>query len=201
MKDKVTLVKKDRTVLRSDIPAAVSSGQITTFVTDLPFEIGDHLLRQLPNGLVEDYVVSDPGYHSGIAGAIQPHYQVKVRRSDSAPAPAQSIIANFHGPNARMNGNATDNSVNVALGTPITAEQLAEFVAQVQASMTALPTEQQNNIAEPLAMLAHEAATPVPSQPKIVAALQTMKTVAEGAAGNLVASGIGTLIGRMLSGG
>jgi hypothetical protein len=41
----------------------------------------------------------------------------------------------------------------------------------------------------------------VPSQSKIVAALQTIKTVAEGAAGNLVASGIGALIGRMLSGG
>jgi hypothetical protein len=40
MKDKVTLVKKDGTVLKMDIPAAVTSGQITTFVTEFPIEVG-----------------------------------------------------------------------------------------------------------------------------------------------------------------
>jgi hypothetical protein len=35
----VTLVKKDGTVLKTDIPAAVTPGQITTFVTEFPIEI------------------------------------------------------------------------------------------------------------------------------------------------------------------
>ncbi|MCP3415687.1 hypothetical protein NLM16_16370 [Bradyrhizobium brasilense] len=76
---KVMLVVKDGTVLKTDIPAPVTSGQITTFVTEFPIEIEDHLLRQLPNGMVEDFIVSDPGYHSEIAGAIPPTYQIKVR--------------------------------------------------------------------------------------------------------------------------
>jgi hypothetical protein len=199
LRDKVTLVKKNGTILKSDIPAGVTTGQITTFVTDLPIEVGDHFLRQLPNGLVEDYIVHDPGYHSGIAGAIEPHYQVKVRRSDAPAGPPQTIIANFHGPNSRMNVHSTDNSINVV--SSISGERLAGFIAQVRASMSALPAEQQQAIAEPIAVLEAEAGSPAPSQSKILSALQTIKTIAEGAAGNLVASGIGALIGQMLSGG
>lgn len=73
-KDRVTFVKKDGTVIRSDIPAVVGPGQITTFVIDLPIEIEDHFLRQLPNGMVEDYVASEPSYMSGISGTNPPHY-------------------------------------------------------------------------------------------------------------------------------
>jgi hypothetical protein len=92
----------------------VGSGQITTFVIDLPIEIEDHFLRQLPNGMVEDYVVSEPSYMSGISGTIPPHYQIEVHRSGAPVAPPQTIIANFHGPNSRMNVNSVDNSVNIA---------------------------------------------------------------------------------------
>jgi hypothetical protein len=199
MKDKVTLVKKDGTVVKADIPASVSATQIITFVTEFPIEVDDHLLRQLPNGLVEDYIVSDPAYFSGVAGAIPPSYQIKVRRTGVPAASQQTIIANFHGPNSRMNVNSTDNSVNVVSG--ISGEQLAGFIDQVRASMAALPAEQQKAIAEPLTVLEVEAISPAPSQSKIRSALQTIKTVTEGAAGNLVASGIGALIGRILSGG
>jgi hypothetical protein len=199
MGDRLTLVKKDGTILRSDIPATVSSTQITTFSADLPIEAGDSFLRQLPNGLAESFIVTDPGYHSGIAGAIQPHYQVKVRRSDAPSASPQSIVANFHGPNSRINVSSADNSVNVVSG--IQGEQLARFITQVRASMAALPPEQQRGIAEPLSALEVEAVSPTPSQSNIRSALQTIKTVTEGAAGNLVASGIGALIGQMFSGG
>lgn len=198
MRDKVTLVKKNGTILRSDIPAGVTAGQVTTFVTDLPIEVGDHFLRQLPNGLVEDFIVDDPGFQSGIAGAIPRHFQVKVHRSDAPAALPQTIIANFHGPNSRMNVNSEDNSVNVAFG--ISSEQLAGFVAQVRANMAVLPAEQQTAIAEPIAVLEAEIGSPVPSGTKIHSALQTIKTVTEGVAGNLIASGIGALIGQMLNG-
>lgn len=197
--DKLTLVKKDGTILRADIPATVSSTGITTFAADLAIEVGDSFRRQLPSGLVEDFIVTDPGYHSGIAGAIPPHYQVKVRRSDAPATPPQSITANFHGANSRMNVNSTDNSVNVVSG--IQGEQLGGFVAQVRASIAALPPEQQRGIAEPLSALEVEVVSSTPSQSNIRSALQTIKTVAEGAAGNLVASGIGSLIAKMLGGG
>lgn len=67
--------------------------------------------------------------------------------------------------------------------------------------MAALPPEDQRAIAEPLALLEAEAASSAPSQSKIHSALQTIKTVTEGAAGNLVASGIAVQIGQMLGGG
>jgi hypothetical protein len=195
MRDKVSLVKKDGAVFRTDISATVSTGQITTFAADLPIEVGDHFLRDLPNGLVDDYIVIDPGYHSGIAGAIQPHYQVKVRRSDAPSAPPQTIIANFHGANSRMNVNSSDNSVNVVLG--VSAEHLAGFISQVRASMSALPAEHQEAIAEPLAVLETEARNEAPSRSKIHAALLMIRRIVEGASGNLVASGIMELIRRM----
>jgi hypothetical protein len=111
-KEKLTLVRKDGTTLGDDIPAVVSKGMIITSVTKFPIEVGDHFLRPLPNGLVEDYLVDDPGYHSGL-GPIPPTYQAKVHRSDAPVAPPQTIIANFHGANSRMNVNSTDNSSNV----------------------------------------------------------------------------------------
>ena len=197
--DRLTLVKKDGTIQRSDIPATVSSTGITTFAADLPIEVGDSFRRKLPNGLVENFIVTDPGYHNGIAGAIPSHYQVKFRRSDSPTAVPQSITAHFHGPNSRINVNSADISVNVVSG--IQGEQLAGFIAQVRASMAALPPEQQKGIAEPISALEVEAASLSPSQSNIRSALQTITTVTEGAAGNLVASGIGALIGRMFGGG
>jgi hypothetical protein len=56
MRDKVTLVKADGTVARQNIKAQVSAGEIITFDADLPLEPGDHFLRSLPSGLVEDYL-------------------------------------------------------------------------------------------------------------------------------------------------
>jgi hypothetical protein len=196
MRDKVSLVKKDGTLCRTDIPATVSTGEITTFAEDLPIEVGDHFLRELPNGLLDDYIVIDPGYQSGITGAIRPHYQVKVRRSDAPSAPPQTIIANFHGANSRMNVNSTDNSVNVVSG--ISAEQLAAFISQVRASMSALPAKHQEAIAEPLAVLEGEADSEAPSPSKIHSALLMIRRIVEGASGNLVASGIMHLIRQMI---
>ena len=197
-KDKLTLVKKDGTIVRSDFPATVSSKGITTFAADLPIEVGDSFRRQLPNGLVETFIVTDPGYHSGVAGAIPPHYQAKVQRSD-APTASPQITATFHGANSRINVSSIDNSVNVESG--VQGESLVDFVRQVRANMAALPPEQQSGIAEPLSVLEVEALSPTPSQPKIRTALQTIKTVSEGAAGNIIASGIVALIGQILGGG
>jgi hypothetical protein len=78
--DNFTFVKKDGTVLRSDFPASIGRGTITTFVTDLPIEVGDHFLRTLPNGLVEDFLVDDPRYSKGI-GPIPANYQIKVHEA------------------------------------------------------------------------------------------------------------------------
>ena len=195
--DKVTLVKSNGTVVREDIPAVVSQNQITMFVKDLPIEVGDHFLRQLPSKLVEDYIVVDPGFHAGLS-AIPPHFQTKVRRSDAPLATPQTVIANFHGANSRMNINSIDNSINIASDIPIS--QVKDFVAQVRGAIPALPEQQQQTILAPLVELEVEASTPTPSQTKIRAVLAALKVVAEGASGNLIASGIGALIAKLLGG-
>ncbi|MBY5413501.1 hypothetical protein HFO98_34965 [Rhizobium leguminosarum] len=87
--DKVTLVKADGTLIKENIKAQVSPGKIITFDKTLPLQPNDHLLRPLPNGLVEDYIVTDPGYFAGIHG-IEGHFQAKVRRSDAPVATAQT---------------------------------------------------------------------------------------------------------------
>ena len=68
-------------------------------------------------------------------------------------------------------------------------------------NVSGYPADQQKGLAEPLSALEAEAASTAPSQSKLCAALQTIKTVAEGAAGNVVASGIVALISQMLGGG
>ena len=198
MTDRLTFVKKDGTVVREGIPATVSSKKIITDDVQLPIEVGDSFVRSLPNGLVENYVVSDPGFHRGVAGAIPAHYQSIVRRSDAPVPQPQSIVANFHGANSRFNVNSTDASVNVASG--INTDQLSNFISQVRASLAGLPVEQKDAIAEPLAALDIEVASPTPSMSNIRMALMSIKAVMEGAAGNLVAMGIGALISKMFGG-
>jgi hypothetical protein len=101
----------------------------------LPIEVGDHFLRQLPSGLVDDYIVTDPGYRSGVAGAMPPHFQVKVRRSDAPAAPPQTIIANFHGPNSRMNVNSTDSSANTVIYQTHDLAQLADEFSRLREAL------------------------------------------------------------------
>jgi hypothetical protein len=130
-KDKVSLVKKDGSIFRSDIPATVSSGMIITFLANLPIEVGDHFLRQLPSGLVDDFVVIDPGFMRGVGGAIGPHFQTKVRRSDEPVASPQTVINHIVGNNARVNINSTDNSLNsIVENSPEIFDKLASALAK-----------------------------------------------------------------------
>ncbi|MGA9896339.1 MAG: hypothetical protein WBQ55_29190 [Xanthobacteraceae bacterium] len=198
-KDRVTFVKKDGTVIRSDIPAVVGPGQITTFVIDLPIEIEDHFLRQLPNGMVEDYVASEPSYMSGISGANPPHYQIKVHRSGAPVAPPQTNYRELPWTEFADEREFVDNSVNIA--ADISNEQLSGFLAQVSANLGVLPAEQQKAITTLLAELEAGTTSSKPSQSKIRSVLQMIKTITEGAAGNLVASGITAAIVQILGSG
>ncbi len=200
--DKVSLVKIDGTVFRSQIPAHVSNGTIVILMSDLPIEPGDHLLRALPNGLVDDYVVEDSGYQSK-AGGLPGHFQVKVRKS-SVPATSsgqtiQHITNNFNGANARQNVNSVDNSVNIIVELP--PSTVTHLVEQVRQAATHLPEEARQKLVAPLALLEDEIRQSAPSQSKIGAALQSIRAVAEGVAGNFAAAGISSLIAAVLEAG
>ena len=111
--EKITLLKSDGKVYES-IPAGVQSEYI--FVTDVskPIECGDKIVRFLPSGVEEIFVVTDPGYQAGI-GSIEAHYQIKydrpekMRRSESSP----QITYNVSGPNSRVNVSSVDQSTNI----------------------------------------------------------------------------------------
>ena len=113
MTEKLTFLKADGSGQKDGVKGLVTSGKVITFDTSLPVQPNDRFLRELPSGLVEEYIVEDPGFQGGIQGAIKPHYQARVHRTDARPAPANQIINNIQGPNARININSTDNSHNV----------------------------------------------------------------------------------------
>lgn len=197
MRDKVTFVKADGTAVRQNIQAQVSSGQIITFDADLPVEPGDHFLRALPSGLVEDYVVDDPNFMTGIGG-IPSSFQSKVRRSREAVAPPQQVIQritnNFRGDNSRVTF-GTDNSVNVVKSFQPLA--VAGLVEQIKTNVNSLPEPQRTDIAAPLKLLEDEIKSGSPEPSKLHSALRSILTITEGAAGNLVAAGIQAMITKM----
>lgn len=112
-RDRVTYVKADGTLTKKNIPAAVTTNGASILITDvqLPITRGDHFLRELPNRLVEDYIVENPVYNQGL-GDIPATYKIAVRRSDFPPATPQSVITHITGHNARVNINSTDQSSN-----------------------------------------------------------------------------------------
>jgi hypothetical protein len=117
LNDTVTLVKQDGQRFEN-IRANVQPKRIFIFDVSLPIEEGDRIIRTLPNGLPESYLVLDRGYHEapqrrGMPG-IPPHYQVEVRK-ESRPtlgAPS-SAVYNLYGANPRVNIQSHDASLNV----------------------------------------------------------------------------------------
>ncbi len=196
--DKVTLVKANGTVARQNILAQVSAGQIITFDADLPLEPGDHFLRSLPSGLVEDYVVDDPNFMTGIHG-IPSSFQSKVHRSRNAAAPPQQVIQqitnHFHGDNSRVTF-GTDNSINVV--NQLQTAAVANLVEQIKPHVDSLPEPQRTEIAAPLRLLEDEIKSPSPKPSRVQGALRSILTIIEGAAGNLIAAGIQAMITKML---
>lgn len=116
LNDLVTLVKKDGTVVKDKIKAMVQPKTIFMDDATLPIEPGDRLLRTLPSGLVDEYLVDEPGFFAGLSG-MDAHFQTKVHRSDTPAAQPNTIINNIQGQNARVNINSTDNSQNIAISS------------------------------------------------------------------------------------
>lgn len=194
--DKVTLVKADGTVAKEQVPAFVTGKTIFTADKTLQVEVGDYLLRGLPNGLVEKFEVTNPKYYDLGNDA---HFQIEVTRSGSPQEKAavvQSITNNFNGPNSRVNINSTDHSINVS--ADFSSKQLHDFVEQVRPVLSQLPEGSQQTIEAHLVTIEEEADKPTPAKMRVLSALQSIKSVAEGASGNLIAAGILSLIGALL---
>lgn len=66
----------------SEIPAIVQPGQIILPSSSIPLEEGDLILRLLPSGVEERFVVEDRGFHAATMG-FPAHFQARVRRAPS----------------------------------------------------------------------------------------------------------------------
>ena len=76
--DKVSLVKEDGQRL-DDISASVGSEMIVIQEISLPVQEGDKIIRELPNGQTEIYLIIDTGYQREFYG-VPAHYSMKVRK-------------------------------------------------------------------------------------------------------------------------
>jgi hypothetical protein len=83
MTDTLSLYKRDGRVF--DNVRACISGKSGIFVEDvrLPIEVGDRFSRVLPSGLMDTFVVDDPGYCEKFH-MMEAHYQAKVHRALTA---------------------------------------------------------------------------------------------------------------------
>jgi hypothetical protein len=117
-----------------DVRALVSGKMI--FIPDprVPIAPNDAILRQLPSGLVERLVVTDPGFYAGISG-IPAHYQVKYRREGQEPAGRPGYVVHVSGNNSRVNIQSTDNSTNSIIYQAEDMPKLADEFAQLRAAL------------------------------------------------------------------
>lgn len=203
MTELFTFVKKDGSLTKQNVLGRFANNKIITQDVSLTVEPGDHFLRKLPNDLVEDYIVVDPGFHAS-AMSIPARFVCEVRRSDIPQQEKKVVInqitAHLSGSNPRLNVGSTDNSTNYSISS-IPQQELSNFLREVQSAYPVLPSELQVALKEHLEALEQEKSSSAPSASKIHGALQAIMDIAKGASGNLVAAGIVALASKLLTGG
>lgn len=83
-REKVKLIKHDGQEI-SEIDALIGDSNALIEDITIVIEENDYIVRTLPNGLIENYIVIDNGYFGGSGGAIPPHYQVKMKKINKNP--------------------------------------------------------------------------------------------------------------------
>lgn len=111
--DRITIHTQDGREF-PDVRAVVDKGTIIHFDTQIPITVGDHVTRRMPAGVLERWVVEDPGLMQSDEDSF---YNMTVRRTDALPQVSSvaqtTTIYNITGPNARFNNNSNDSSVNI----------------------------------------------------------------------------------------
>ena len=112
--DRVRIERPDGSLVTENYPASIQRNKIYLTAGNLSIEPGYEISRKIAGGVVETYVVEDPGFYPGMGGrnGIPPNYQMTVRRKD-APQKATGATYSVSGPNARMNIGSHDASHNV----------------------------------------------------------------------------------------
>lgn len=83
-KEKIDIIKQNGKKL-CQIDALIGDSTALIEDTTIVIEENDYIVRILPNGLVENYIVTDNGYCGGSGHGIPPHYQVKMKKIVKIP--------------------------------------------------------------------------------------------------------------------
>jgi hypothetical protein len=120
----------------------------------------------------------------------------------SERATAMSITNNFTNSNVGtvgdVSGQARVTNIQNAVSNGPSSDELADLAVQLRTILEGLPLEAREAISTPLAVLEEQADNDEPDTSKIRSALLSIRTVCEGAVGNLVASGVLSVIGKWL---
>lgn len=117
-------------------------------------------------------------------------------REDAAPATQQFIIQNV-GVLGDVSGHAqVKNRQTVQHG--LDANALLQLLPQIEQNLASLPSEVSRNLHPLISDLRSEATSKSPDHSKLREMLKAARTVCEGAAGNLIASGIIAQIGKLI---
>ena len=105
---------------------------------------------------------------------------------------AQSVTNNIYGSNVGVLGEVSGAATNSNFKSvnKISLERVADFVAQTESIIATLPTEQSKNIESLLEQIKNESCKSAPDKSKIQGILKSMRTIAEGASGNIAAMGV-----------
>lgn len=131
--EKVTIERRDNSRYEN-VPALVSRGMILIPDAKIPIEPDDAILRQLPSGIVERLVVTEPGFYTTNHG-ISAHYQVKYRREGQKPAGSPGYHIHLNGDNSRVNINSIDNSENSITNQSLDFTELAAELAKLRKAL------------------------------------------------------------------
>ena len=94
-KDRVFIEKADGS-RNGPHQTAVSQGSATIFDSNLDVNDGEKLIRPLPNGKEEVYIILSAEYSPGLH-SIQPHFNLQLRKTTAVqPTPQKHTTVNIH---------------------------------------------------------------------------------------------------------
>ncbi|WP_290060183.1 hypothetical protein [Paraclostridium bifermentans] len=190
------ILKKINGQIYKPVHANVQSNLILIPNTSLPIEEGDKIIRILPNKLTETYIVKDRGFHNGV-DTIPSHYQVKVEKENIHKEKAvSSSVNNFYGDitNSQIQQNVRNS--NQTMNTNESYDKKNELKAWLDDTLKQnlssihLESAKLDTVENALKNIESELEKSN-SKPSIIKeGLSSIRTVLEGAAANLVASGL-----------
>lgn len=158
-----------------------TKGRVTgsiIFITDarVPLRVGDVVERSLPSGIVERFVITDPGYHQTAGHGIPSHYQAKFRREDAAPGMNPMSGIHVTGDHARINFGSADHSTNSIqyLATSGQNDKLASELRILRSELLSRAGDAPENYSAIGAVATAESAATEGDEAKAAAGLRTL---------------------------